>query len=60
MFGGTKSPVSVSDEKVQANEDRVYFFSIRIYFLPQKNNLFTSDIVIFEMASILKVSICAS
>ena len=25
VYGGTKSPVSVSDEKVQANQDRVYF-----------------------------------
>ena len=25
VYGGTKSPVSVSDEKVQANRDRVYF-----------------------------------
>ena len=25
VHGGTKSPVSVSDEKVQANRDRVYF-----------------------------------
>ena len=24
-YGGTKSPVSVSDEQVQANRDRVYF-----------------------------------
>ena len=23
VYGGTKSPVSVSDEKVQANQDRV-------------------------------------
>ena len=25
VHGGTKSPVSVSDEKVQANRDRVHF-----------------------------------
>ena len=25
VYGGTKSPVSVSDEKVQANQDCVYF-----------------------------------
>ena len=25
VYGGTKSPVSVSDEKVRANQDRVYF-----------------------------------
>ena len=25
ITGGTKSTVSVSDEKVQANQDRVYF-----------------------------------
>ena len=36
VYGGTKSPVSVSDEKVQANRDRVYF-SICIYVLPQTN-----------------------
>ena len=24
VYGGTKSPVSVSEEKVQANRDRVY------------------------------------
>ena len=45
VYGGTKSPVSVSDEKVQANRDRVYFYiSICIYDLPQKNRLLTSDI----------------
>ena len=43
MYGETKSPVSVSDENVQANQDRVYF-SICIYFLPLKNSLLTSDI----------------
>ena len=25
VYGGTKSPVFVSDEKVQTNQDRVYF-----------------------------------
>ena len=40
---GTKSPVSVSDEKVQANQDR-FILSICIYDLPQKNRLLTSDI----------------
>ena len=40
---GTKSPVSVSDEKVQANRDCI-FLSICIYDLPQKNRLLTSDI----------------
>ena len=43
VYGGTKSSVSVSDEKVQANRDRV-FFSSCIYDLPQKNRLLTSDI----------------
>ena len=26
MYGGTKTTVSVPDERVQANQDRVYFF----------------------------------
>ena len=26
VYGGKKSPVSVSDENVQANPDRVYIF----------------------------------
>ena len=39
VYGGTKSSVSVSDEKVQTNQDRVYF-----YDLPQKNRLLTLDI----------------
>ena len=37
VYGGTKSPVFVSDEKVQANRDRVkLILSICIYDLPQK------------------------
>ena len=36
---GTKSPVSVSDEKKIA-----FIFSICIYDLPQNNRLLTSDI----------------
>ena len=43
VYGGTKSPVSVSDEKVQPNRNRVYY-SICIYDLPQKNRLLTSDL----------------
>ena len=43
VYGGTKSPVSVSDEKVQANRNR-FIFSICIYDLPQKNRLLTSAI----------------
>ena len=35
LYGGTKSPVSVSDEKVTANRDHVTY-SICIYDLPQK------------------------
>ena len=31
MYGGTKSPVSVSDEKVQANQDRVYFKHLYLF-----------------------------
>ena len=38
----TRSPVSVSDEKVQAN--RVYFYHFDL-FLTTKNNLFTSDYI---------------
>ena len=50
----TKSLVSVSDEKVQENQDRVYFKHL-YFFLPQKNSLFTLDIhIIFEMVSTLK------
>ena len=44
MYGGTKSPVSVSDEKVQANRDNVYILSICILWFTTKNILFTSDI----------------
>ena len=43
VYGGTKSSVFVSDEKVQANQV-AFIFSIIIYFLPQKNSLFTSEI----------------
>ena len=34
---------SVSDEKVKANQDRVYFQHLHL-FLTTKNSLFTSDI----------------
>ena len=40
---GTKSPVSVFDEKLQANQDRVHFKHLYL-FLTTKNSLFTSDI----------------
>ena len=43
VYEGTKSSVFVSDEKVQANQV-AFIFSIIIYFLPQKNSLFTSEI----------------
>ena len=43
VYGGTKSPVSVSDEKVQAIEI-AFIFCICIYDLPQKSRLLTSDI----------------
>ena len=39
---GTKSPVSVSDEKVQANRDRVYFKHLYLW-LTTKIRLLTSD-----------------
>ena len=43
VYGETKSPVSVSDEKVQPIKI-AFIFSICIYDLPQKNRLLTSDI----------------
>ena len=43
VYGGTKSPVSVSDEKVQANRDRVYIAFVFMTY-HQKNRLLTSDI----------------
>ena len=39
MYGGTKS----SDEKIQANRDRVYFTHLYLWFTT-KNRLLTSDI----------------
>ena len=41
VYGGTKSPVSVSNEKVQA---RSRLFLALYLFLTTKNSLFTSDI----------------
>ena len=37
MYGGTKSHVSISDEKVKANQDCVYFKDLYLF-------LITSDI----------------
>ena len=36
VYGGTKSPVSVSHEKVQANRDRVYFLAFVFIFYHKK------------------------
>ena len=45
VYGGTKLPVYVSNEKVQANRDRVCFWHlICIHVLPQTNSLFSSDL----------------
>ena len=44
VYRGTKSPVSVSDENVQANQDRVYFEHLYLFLTTKKNSLFTSDI----------------
>ena len=46
MHSGTRSPVSVSDEKVQANQDR-FCFKHSYLFITTKNSLFTSDIHYF-------------
>ena len=54
MYGGTKSPVSISDEKFKPIEI-AFILSIGIYDLPQKNRLLTSEKHIFEMGTILKV-----
>ena len=43
VYGGTKSPVSISDEKFKPIEI-AFIFSIGIYDLPQKNRLLTSHI----------------
>ena len=51
--GGTKSPVSVSDEKVQANQDHLFLAFVLISY-HKKNSLFTLDIHIFEMLSIFE------
>ena len=53
---GTKSPVSVSDEKVkiQANQDRL--FLVFVYISYHKKIVYLLQIYIFsEMVSILKV-----
>ena len=46
VYRGTKSPVSVSDENVQANQDRVYFEHLYLFLTTKKiiKSLFTSDI----------------
>ena len=44
VYGGTKSPVSVSDEKEFKPIEIAFIFSICISDLPQKNRLLTSDI----------------
>ena len=45
MYKGAKSPVSVSDKKVYANQGRFYFYFYHLYlFLSTKNSLFVSDI----------------
>ena len=45
VYKGAKSPVSVSDKKVYANQGRFYFFFYHLYlFLSSKNSLFVSDI----------------
>ena len=43
VYGGTKSHVSVSDEIVQADQDRVFFLAFLFIFIT-KISLFTSDI----------------
>ena len=45
VYKGAKSPVSVSDKKVYANQGRFYFYFYHLYlFLSTKNSLFVSDI----------------
>ena len=44
VYGGTKSPVSVSSEKIQAYWDRVYFLHLYLWLTTNKNGLLTSDI----------------
>lgn len=43
VYGGMNSTVSVSHEKVQANQRCVYFYRLYL-FLSSENNLFTPDI----------------
>ena len=40
---GNETPVSISDEKVQAKQGQIYFYHLYL-FLSTKNSLFTSDI----------------
>ena len=43
VYGGTKPPVSISDEKVHANQAFIFSICINL-FLTTKNSLFTSNI----------------
>ena len=55
VYRGTKSPVVVSDEKVQANQDHVYFLHLYLFLTTKKIAYLLQIYIIFEMVSILKV-----
>ena len=53
MYEGTESPVSVSNEKAQANQDRVFFKHLDLF--PTKKNVYSLKIyTIFKMGAVLK------
>ena len=56
VYRGTKSSVSVSGEKLQANRDCVYFKHLYLWLTTKKKDYWIQIFIIFEMVTILKVN----